>query len=358
MDTIDKVEAFCSPHLGRCLVFLSSKFGRTFMKAAAHLLSMIFVLFASAEIIAEPANFAASYPVKAVRVIVPFPAGGMDVIARVVADRLSESLNASFHVENIPGAGGTIGTGVASMAPADGSTVLVMNQDFVIQPLVKRTVPYDVFKSFTPVSLMATAPEMILINPSVPAKNMQQLIALLKENPRKYSYATPGHGTSPHLASERLFRLSFGLDIVHVPFQGAAPAIMSTIAGHTHVIHITVPLVAQYISNGTLRPLAIASDKRSAAFPDVPTLAEAGVPNREVAFWMGAMVPAKTPNDIVEILRQEIAKIEGLPVMRERLSSLGFEPIATNAPSQFANHIQSQFSEWSEVVRDAHLKID
>jgi tripartite-type tricarboxylate transporter receptor subunit TctC len=327
------------------------------MKAAAYMLS-VFVLIACAKTTAEPADFTASYPVKAVRVIVPFPAGGMDVIARVVADKLSESLNASFHVENIPGAGGTIGTGVAAMAPADGSTVLIINQDFVIQPLVKRTVPYDIFKSFTPVSLMATAPEMILINPSVPAKNMQQLIALLSENPGKYSYATPGYGTSPHLASERLFRLSFGLDIVHVPFQGAAPAIMSTIAGHTHVVHITVPLVAQYINNGTLRPLAIASDKRSEAFPDVPTLAEAGIPNREVAFWMGAMVPAKTPNDIVETLRQQIAKIEALPVMRERLSSLGLEPIATSEPSQLADHIQSQFGEWTKVVRDAHLQVD
>jgi tripartite-type tricarboxylate transporter receptor subunit TctC len=186
---------------------------------------------------------------------------------------------------------------------------------------------------------------------------MQELIALLKANPGKYSYATPGFGTSPHLACERLFRLSYGLDVVHVPFQGAAPAITSTIAGHTQILHITAPLVAQHVKDGTLRALAVASTKRSPAFPDVPTLAEAGVPNHEVAFWTGILAPAGTPKDIIEILQHQIVRIVSLPDVREHMATLGLDPTA-GTPEDLATHINAQFAEWSRVVRDAHLKID
>ncbi len=327
------------------------------MKAALRVANLLAILVVGGAAYAQTAAVAPGYPTRAVRVIVPYPPGGMDVVARVTAEKLSQALGTPFHVENLPGAGGTIGTGTAANAPADGSTVLVMNQDFVIQPIVKAKVPYDLVKSFTPVTLIATAPEMILVHPSVPAKNMQELIALLKANPGKYSYATPGYGTSPHLACERLFRLSYGLDVVHVPFQGAAPAITSTIAGHTQILHITAPLVVQQVKDGMLRALAVASTQRSPAFPDVPTLAQAGVPNHEVGFWMGIMVPAGTPKDLVDIQQHEIARIMSLPDMKERLATLGLDPIA-NTPEEFANHINTQFAEWSKVVRDAHLKID
>src|SRR5262249_30629790 len=275
------------------------------MKTALRVVNLLAVLVVGGASYAQTATVAPGYPTNAVRVIVPYPPGGMDVIARVIAEKLSQALGTPFHVENLPGAGGTIGTGTAANAPADGSTVLVMNQDFVIQPIVKAKVPYDLVKSFTPVSLIATAPEMILVNPSMPARNMQELLALLKANPGKYSYATPGYGTSPHLACERLFRLSHGLDVIHVPFQGAAPAITSTIGGHTQILPITAPLVVQQVKDGMLRALAVASSERSPAFPDVPTLAQAGVPNHEVGFWMGVMVPAGTPNAIVEILQHQ-----------------------------------------------------
>src|SRR5262249_37472971 len=160
--------------------------------------------------------------------------------------------------------------------------------------------------------------------------------ALLKANPGKYSYATPGYGTSPHLACERLFRLSHGLDVIHVPFQGAAPAITSTIAGHTQILHITAPLVVQQVKDGMLRALAVASSERSPAFPDVPTLAQAGVPNHEVGFWMGVMVPAGTPNAIVEILQHQIVRIVSLPEVKERLATLGLDPVGST-PEDLAN---------------------
>jgi tripartite-type tricarboxylate transporter receptor subunit TctC len=327
------------------------------MKTAVRIAGLLAVLVVGGASYAQTAAVAPVYPAKAVRVIVPYPPGGMDLIARVTAEKLSQALGTPFHVENLPGAGGTIGTGTAANAPADGSTVLVMNQDFVIQPIVKAKVPYDLAKSFTPVTLIATAPETILVHPSVPARNIQELIALLKENPGKYSYATPGYGTSPHLACERLFRLSYGLDVTHVPFQGAAPAITSTIAGHTQILHITAPLVAQQVKDGMLRALAVASSERSSVFPDVPTLAETGVPNHEVGFWMGVMVPAGTPNPIVEILQHQIVRILSLPEVKERLATLGLDPIGST-PEALANHINTQFLEWSKVARDAHLKID
>jgi tripartite-type tricarboxylate transporter receptor subunit TctC len=327
------------------------------MKTAVRIAGLLALLIVGGASYAQTAAVAPVYPAKAVRVIVPYPPGGMDLIARVTAEKLSQALGTPFHVENLPGAGGTIGTGTAANAPADGSTVLVMNQDFVIQPIVKAKVPYDLAKSFTPVTLIATAPETILVHPSVPARNIQELIALLKENPGKYSYATPGYGTSPHLACERLFRLSYGLDVTHVPFQGAAPAITSTIAGHTQILHITAPLVAQQVKDGMLRALAVASSERSSVFPDVPTLAETGVPNHEVGFWMGVMVPAGTPNPIVEILQHQIVRILSLPEVKERLATLGLDPIGST-PEALANHINTQFLEWSKVARDAHLKID
>jgi tripartite-type tricarboxylate transporter receptor subunit TctC len=301
---------------------------------------------------------AESYPTRPVKIIQPYPAGGPgDVIARVLAQKLSEQTSGQFYVENLPGAGGTIGAGAASKAPADGYTILMINQDFVVQPIIKSKVPYDAFNGFAPVGLVATAPEMISVHPSVPAKDVKELIALLKANPGKYSYATPGHGTSPHLACERLFRISHGLDVIHVPFQGGAPAVQSTIAGHTQIIHIIAPAVAPQLKEGTLRALAVASKVRSPAFPDVPTLQEAGVPNHEVAFWMGGLVPVGTPREIIELLQAQFAKTMAATDVKQRLAVLGFEPAASTS-EQFAAHMRGESEIWKAVVRDANIKIE
>jgi tripartite-type tricarboxylate transporter receptor subunit TctC len=307
---------------------------------------------------AQQPSDAARYPVRAVKVIVPNGAGAaLDIIGRILAQKLSELTGGQFYVEDLPGAGGTIGMGNAARAPADGYTLLMINQDFVVQPSVKSKVPYDLFNSFTPIGSVAEAPETISVHPSVPATNMQELIALLRANPGMYSYATPGHGTSPHVASERLFKLTYGLDVIHVPFQGGAPAVTSTIAGHTQILHITLPLVAAYIKEGRLRALAVADKRRSPELPDVPTLEESGIPNHEVGYWTGLVVPAGTPMEVVEQLRRHITKIVTLPDVKERLTTLGFRPLA-GTPEQLAAYIKSESTEWARVIREAKIKVD
>jgi tripartite-type tricarboxylate transporter receptor subunit TctC len=301
---------------------------------------------------------AEGYPARPVKIIVPYPPGAAaDTIGRIVAQKLGEVTGSQFYVENLPGAGGTIGTAAAARAAADGHTLLVMNQDFVVQPLVKSTTPYDPFKSFTAVAAIASAPETISVHPSVPATTMKELIELVKANPGKYSYATPGYGTSPHIAVERLFKLTYGLDIVQVPFQGGAPAVMSTIAGHTQILHITLPLVAGAINEGKLRGLAVADSNRSTLLPTVPTLNEAGTSNHEVGYWTGVMVPAGTPGSVVDLLNKHIAKIVSSPDVKERLATIGFAAMS-GTPADFASHVKAESAEWARVIREAKLRID
>ncbi len=298
------------------------------------------------------------YPARPVKVIVPYGAGAAaDVIGRIVAQKLSENTGTQFYVENMPGAGSVIGTLAVARAPADGHTILVMNQDFVVQPLVKSPAPYDPFKSFLPVASIAAAPETISVHPSVPATNMTELLALVKANPGKYSYASPGYGTSPHIAVERLFKLSYGLDVVQVPYQGGGPAVNATLGGHTQILHITLPLVAGLIKEGKLRGLAVTDSKRSALLPDVPTLNEAGVPKHDVGYWTGIMVPGGTPDRIVNALNREVGKILAAPDVKERLAKIGFDPMPGTSEA-FAGHIKAESAEWGRVVQQANIKID
>jgi tripartite-type tricarboxylate transporter receptor subunit TctC len=297
------------------------------------------------------------YPARPVRLIVPGPAGGgLDVIARAVVQQLSERSRGQFYIENLSGAGGSIGSSSAARAPADGYTLLVINQDYIIHPLIKTKLAYDPFTSFTPVTLVATAPETLLVNPSVPANNMKELIDVLKANPGKYNYATPGYGTSPHLASERLFKLTLNTDVVHVPFQGAPPAIAATIAGNTQILHVTLPLVAPHVKDGRLRALALASRKRVAEFPDIPTLAEAGIQDHEVSFWVGIVAPEGTPRAAIEWLQREIKQATSQSAGKTKVESLGFEPIA-GTPDELQRHIKSEADRWSKVVRDANIQV-
>jgi tripartite-type tricarboxylate transporter receptor subunit TctC len=316
------------------------------------------VALAVALTLGPPEANADAYPMRPVKVIVPGPAGGgLDVVARTVAQNLTERGRGNFFVENRPGAGGTIGAGAAVNAAADGYTILVISQDFVIHPLIKSDVPYDPFKSFAPVALVVSAPETLLINPALPAHSMKELVAVLKESPGKYNYATPGYGTSPHLANERLFKLTLGTDVVHVPFQGAPPAIASTIAGDTQILHITLPLVAAHMKEGRLRALALASHKRDPAFPNLPTLAEAGIPGHEVGFWVGVTVRAGTPEPIVQWLHRQISEAVSQPEAKAKFATLGFELIAST-PEEFGNHIKSESDRWSRVVNEARIRIN
>jgi len=304
-----------------------------------------------------PGGAAASYPTRQVRVIVPYPAGGpTDVMARLLAQHLTESLGQNFFVENLTGASGVVGTGTAANSPGDGHTILFVTNDFAVAPTVSSKVPYDAVKSFAPVTIAAASPQVVVVHPSFPAKNMQELIALAKASPGKYNYASLGIGFG-QLSSERLFRLGLGLDVVRVPFPGAAPIITSTLAGHTPMAFLGLPPAAPHIKEGTLRALAVTSAKRSPVFPNVPTMAESGVPDQESELIIGVLVPAATPKSIVDQLQRQIARIVALPDVKERLDALGFAPVAST-PEAYATQIKADIETWSKVVREANIKVE
>ena len=304
-----------------------------------------------------PGGAAASYPTRQVRVIVPYPAGGpTDVMARLVAQHLTESLGQNFFVENLTGASGVVGTGTAANSPGDGHTILFVTNDFAVAPTVSSKVPYDAVKSFAPVTIAAASPQVVVVHPSFPAKNMQEMIALAKASPGKYNYASLGIGFG-QLSSERLFRLGLGLDVVRVPFPGAAPIITSTLAGHTPMAFLGLPPAAPHIKEGTLRALAVTSPKRSPVFPNVPTMAESGVPDQESELIIGVLVPAATPKPIVDQLQRQIARIVALPDVKERLDALGFAPVAST-PDAYAAQIKADIETWSKVVREANIKVE
>jgi tripartite-type tricarboxylate transporter receptor subunit TctC len=306
---------------------------------------------------ASPCN-AQSYPTGTVRIIVPYPAGGpTDVMARLLAQKLSEGLGQQFIVENRPGASGTTGTLAVANAAPDGYTLLIGTPDFALQPVVKAKPPYDAVKQFTPITLAASSTEMIAVNPTVPAKNLQELIALAKANPGKHQFASPGVGTPPHLVGEFLYKITYKVDVIHVPFQGAAPAVNSTIAGHTSILHMTAPSIVPQAKDGKLRPIVVASGRRSFAAPDVPTLAESGVSGFSSDFILVVVAPAATPKTIVDFLNREMVKVLKLPDVKERLTAFGFEPVGST-PEELAAKIRSETEKWSKVVRDANLKID
>jgi tripartite-type tricarboxylate transporter receptor subunit TctC len=304
-----------------------------------------------------PGGTAPSYPTRQVRVIVPYPAGGpTDVMARLVAQHLSESLGQNFFVENLTGASGVVGTGTAANSPGDGHTILFVTNDFAVAPTVSSKVPYDALKSFAPVSIAAASPQVVVVHPSFPAKNMQELIAVAKASPGKYNYATLGIGFG-QLSSERLFRLGLGLDVVRVPFPGAAPIITSTLAGHTPIAFLGLPPAAPHIKEGTLRALAVTSAKRSPVFPNVPTMDESGVRDQQSELIIGVLVPAATPKPIVDLLQRQIARIVALPDVKERLDALGFAPVAST-PEAYATQIKADIETWSKVVREANIKVE
>jgi tripartite-type tricarboxylate transporter receptor subunit TctC len=298
------------------------------------------------------------YPSRPVKMIVPYPAGGpTDVPARLIANKLSAALGGSFYIENVPGAAGSLGAHAVGAAAPDGYTLLWMNQDFVVQPLIKQSIPYDTAKGFAPISWAAVAPEAIMVHPSVPAKTLDELIALIKAHPGKFSYATPGFGTTPHLAGERLFNLTYHLDVTHVPFPGGAPAITATIGGQTQILLITIGSVAPNLKDGSLRAIAVESPQRWPAFPDVPTLAESGLAGYDAEFILGLMAPTGTPKEIVDRLSTETAKALADQTVRERLDALGLQPVGVG-PAQFAAKLKETSASWAKVVQEAGVKIN
>jgi tripartite-type tricarboxylate transporter receptor subunit TctC len=317
-----------------------------------------FLQFAGA-VMAAPALLrraaAQGYPTRAVRVVVPFAPGGItDVLARLIAEKWSENLGKQFYVENVTGGSGNIGMGQAAKATPDGYTILTAFVSYVVNPALFAKVPYDPVRDFDPIGLAVTSTTVLVVNPQVPAKTVDELIALIRANPGKYNYASAGSGTSSHLAGEQ-FRLSLGLDIVHIPYTGGAPAIASVVAGHTP-IGLAAPNVAiPQIQDGKVRALAVTSAARAQTLPDVATMAEAGHPGIEGESWVGFVAPAGTPKDIVATLNREIVRILAQPDMKDRLATLGFDPVG-GTPDEFASRIKSELAMWTKVIRAAGIK--
>jgi tripartite-type tricarboxylate transporter receptor subunit TctC len=302
-------------------------------------------------------SWAQAYPSRPVRVVVGFPAGGpTDVIARLVAQKLSDSLGQQFFVENIGGAGGNTAAGQVARVTPDGYTIMAISTGFVVNPSLYAKVPYDPVKDFSAVTLVAVSPNVVVVNPQVPARTLPELVQLIRDNPGKYSYAGPGVGSTPHLGGE-LFRLTYKLDMVHVPFTGAAPAVQSTIGGHTPIAFTALPSSLAAIQAGQVRAIGVAATERAAQIPDVPTFAEQDVKDQEADTLTGIVAPSGTPREIVELLSREIAKSVAQPDVRERLATLGFKPVA-NTPDQFAARIKLEIEKWGKVVRDANLRIE
>jgi tripartite-type tricarboxylate transporter receptor subunit TctC len=301
--------------------------------------------------------WAQTYPARPVRLIVAFAPGGVtDTFARLMGQKLSERLGQQFFVENITGATGNIGTGQAAKAAPDGYTLLFAFSSYVVNPTLFNKIPYDPYKDFEPVTLAVASTTVVTIHPSVPAKTVKDLVALIKANPGKYSYASAGAGTQAHLAGEQ-FRLSLGLDLVHVPFNGGGPAIAAVVGGHTPIGFSSPAASIPQIKEGNVRALAITSKTRSQILPDVPTMTEAGYPEIEGDSWVGVLAPAGTPKDIISLLHREIVRIIALPDMKARLAELGYDLIGSTS-EEFATRIKVEIENWAKVIRAANIKAE
>jgi tripartite-type tricarboxylate transporter receptor subunit TctC len=301
--------------------------------------------------------FAQSYPARPVRMIVASgPGGQTDTTARLVTARLTQSLGQPFVIENMGGAGGNVGVTAAARAPADGYTLLAVGSSIAINVALLPKAGYDPARDFAPISMLCSSPHILVIHPSIPAKNINELVALAKANPGKYSYSSAGPGTPAHLAGE-LFKIAFGVDITHVPFKGGGPGIASTLGGHTSMAVSALPTAVSYVRDGSLRPLGLFSSKRASAAPGVPTMMEASGHDLPADIVNGFLAPAKTPRPVIDGLHREIVKVMAEPETRERLAKLGFDPVGST-PEEFGSWIASETVRWGKVIRDANITAD
>ncbi|HEY2527771.1 MAG TPA: tripartite tricarboxylate transporter substrate binding protein [Xanthobacteraceae bacterium] len=297
------------------------------------------------------------YPDHKVRMIVPFAAGGpTDVVGRLVAERLSDAFGQQIYVEDMPGAGGNLGVEMVARAAPDGYTILVVSTGFIINPSMYTKIGYDPIKDFAPISLVAASPNVVTVNPSTPANNLKELIALIKSNPGKYSFAQPATGSTPHLAGE-LFKQMFGLDLVTVPFNGAGPAVNSVMGGHTPIGFTALPPAIGDIENGSLKGIALLAKQRVAALPNLPTTIEEGVPGLASDTLTGIVAPAGTPQAIIGKWNTAIVKMAADPEVRKKLDALGFIPVA-DSPGEFGDRLTSEMARWGKVVKSAGIHAD
>jgi tripartite-type tricarboxylate transporter receptor subunit TctC len=308
--------------------------------------------------LAAAAAFAqAPYPSKPIRMVIPYPPGGpVDVVSRPIAQKLSETWGQSVVLDPRPGAGTNIGTELVARSVPDGYTLLLTAAQHAINPSVYSKLPFDTAKDFSPISQLVSGPFILAVHPSVPAKNVRELIALAKSRPGQIHFASASSGSVNHVSGE-LFKLMAQIDIVHVPYKGGAPATTDLVGGHVAMMFHSIVGVFPYVKTGRLRALAVTTPQRSALVPEIPTMAESGLPGFEVETWYGALAPARVPREIIDKLSREIDRILKLPDMRERLQSQGVEPVG-GTPEKFGARIASDLAKWAKVAKASGAQVD
>lgn len=297
------------------------------------------------------------YPVKPVRLVIPYAVGGAtDITGRLIAPRLSENLGKQVIVDNRPGGASIPGTDAVAKAPADGYTILMATMSFGANPAIFHKLPFDAQKDFAPVTMVANLPMVVAVHPSVPARSVQQLVALARARPGVLNYGSAGNGSATHLAGE-LFKNATGANIVHVPYKGGGPAVVAAVSGETSVMVAIVSTVVPHFKSGRLIPLGVGTAKRHPVLPEVPTIAEQGVKGFQVFEWQGIVAPAGTPQPIIEKLNQEFAKALANPDVKERIVGLGAD-IVTSTPAELGAHIRNEIAKWQKVAKAGGIKAD
>jgi tripartite-type tricarboxylate transporter receptor subunit TctC len=327
------------------------------MQTIQSLLAKVMVMSLGALLALTAVAAAQDYPTKPVRLIIPFPPGGSnDVVGRVFATKLAERLGKQVIVDNRgAGAGGIVGTEVAHGAPPDGYTILIISLAHAVNPWLYK-LPYDPIKGFTPIAMLGSGPVVLVVNPELPVKSVKELVDLAKQQPGKLQYASAGIGSFQHLSGE-LFKLTAGTNILHVPFKGGGPAMIDVIGGHTKVMFSSLVQTTPHIKSGKLRALGVGGTTRNPVLPDIPTIAEAGVPTYESVNWWGLVAPAGTPPAIVEKLHREIAAVQDNPEVQQQFANEGASVVKMST-AEFAQHMVKEMNKWERVVKEGGIKAE
>lgn len=319
-------------------------------------LMLLIIAMSSSSLMTAPAE-AQRYPSRPIRMIVPYPPGGsLDITMRVVAPKMTEVIGQNVIIDSRPGADGNIGTEIVARAPADGYTVLIHAVPLVVNPSLGRKLPFDVNKDFVPVSLLTASPLVLVVNPSVPAKSVKELVGLGKAHAGKLTYASAGNGSNLHMAAE-LFNNLTGTKMLHVIYKGGGPALVAVLSGEVDLSYLNIAAIMSYAKSGRLRALGITSEKRSTLIPDVPTIAESGAPGYEFTSWAAALVPAGTPGNVVTALYEAFAKALHSPDAEKRFAEQG-TVIVASPPDEFAKFFKAELAKWARVVKETGIKAD
>ena len=313
---------------------------------------------ASAAVAQAPsAGLAQAYLSRPIRIVVPFaPGGGTDILTRIMAPKLNESLKQQLIIDNRPGAGSQIGTDIVAKAPPDGYTILMVDTAFMTNPSLYSKLPYSSANDFAPVSLAATAPVIMIVHPSVPVHNLKELVSLARAQPGKLNFASGGPGSSTHLGVE-LLKYVAKIDLVHIPYKGTGPAVADVLGGQVTMMFAGISSVKQHVESNRLRAIAVTGGKRSPAMPKVPTFGEAGMKQVDASSYWGALAPARTPPDIVTRLSSTMAQVLKMPDVRDKLVELGFDPIG-GSPSEYAAVLATETDKWAKVIKAAGVRLD